>query len=92
MKTDLRSSLLVMVTAALGSGSLTGCASAPHAAPVAATPAMGAMHANGQAGSCGARSTTMPATTATANGQAASCGATGSCGATQPANPSGGGH
>lgn len=92
MKTDLRSSLLIMVTAALGSGSLAGCASTPHPTAVAATPAPGAMHGNGQAGSCGARSTAMPTTSATANGQAASCGATGSCGATPPANPSSGGH
>ncbi|TAK33303.1 MAG: hypothetical protein EPO40_00510 [Myxococcaceae bacterium] len=92
MKTDLRSSLLLMVSAALGGGSLAGCASTPHAAPVAVTPAPGAMHGNGQAGSCGAMSTATPATPATANGQAASCGATGSCGAARPANPSGGGH
>ncbi|TAK30144.1 MAG: hypothetical protein EPO40_08495 [Myxococcaceae bacterium] len=91
MKTDLRSSLLLMVSAALGGGSLAGCASTP--APVAATPAPGAMHGNGQAGSCGAAmSTPMPATPATDGGQAASCGATGSCGATRPAAPSGGGH
>lgn len=82
MKTDLRSSLLLMVSAALGGGSLAGCASTPH--PVAATPAQGAMHGHGQAGSCGASATATPATPATANGQAASCGAA------RPANPSGG--
>jgi len=92
MKTDLRSSLLLMVSAALGGGSLAGCASTPHPAPVAATPVPGTMHGNGQAGSCGASATATPATSATASGQAASCGATGSCGAARPANPGSGGH
>lgn len=93
MKSELRSGLLLMVSAALGGAVVPACASSQQPAPAAA-PAPSAMRPGGQSGSCGAHPGAAPAATPTTPaGQSASCGASGSCGATQPANPnpSGGG-